>query len=418
MNFFKNLSKILLISIFSLPFISNAQSNYKPGYVVSLKGDTLKGFINYREWNKNPKQVSFKINLSDSRTQDFDVKNATGFAVVGAEYYERHIVKVSMDPVDVSAVTAKTDSNFVTDTVFLHALVKGKYVSLYSYTDDLKFRFYLSETGDTQQPLELAYHAYYDADQSNSIQYVTRYRTQLRYIAQKNGVSNSGIETLISQAKYNEDDLTRIVSKINGSSGQRLAGQSTFGTRWVAGLNVSDNVFKTEGVIEAPAGRSLLPQVFFGVDFMPNKNTQQLILRAGLVLSGGHYSVSNNDANPPFSLSLTQYTVSVVPQFIFNCYNTDNVKIFIDGGLSFNLSHYGDYGVRYHYSNSSENAIKGYPPLAKAWVSIPLKAGVLLNKKIEIYAGYIPVSNLSTIPDLTSTLTTYQAGVNYLFGAK
>jgi len=45
----KHLVKLLLIFIL-LPFISTAQTNYKPGYVVTLTGDTLHGFIDYKEW--------------------------------------------------------------------------------------------------------------------------------------------------------------------------------------------------------------------------------------------------------------------------------------------------------------------------------------------------------------------------------
>lgn len=34
--------------ILILPAFSFAQSNYKAGYVVTTKGDTLRGFINYK----------------------------------------------------------------------------------------------------------------------------------------------------------------------------------------------------------------------------------------------------------------------------------------------------------------------------------------------------------------------------------
>ncbi|MDB5026006.1 MAG: hypothetical protein JWP78_3761 [Mucilaginibacter sp.] len=42
-----------LLTVVLLPALSYAQSNYKPGYVITLKGDTLPGFIDYREWNSN-----------------------------------------------------------------------------------------------------------------------------------------------------------------------------------------------------------------------------------------------------------------------------------------------------------------------------------------------------------------------------
>jgi hypothetical protein len=39
----------VLLAVILLPAFSYAQSNYKPGYVVNLKGDTLRGFIDCRE---------------------------------------------------------------------------------------------------------------------------------------------------------------------------------------------------------------------------------------------------------------------------------------------------------------------------------------------------------------------------------
>jgi len=49
---------LLLLLLF--PFFASAQSNYKPGYVVTLPDDTIHGFIDYKEWDKNPEKISFK----------------------------------------------------------------------------------------------------------------------------------------------------------------------------------------------------------------------------------------------------------------------------------------------------------------------------------------------------------------------
>jgi len=36
------------------PAVLFAQSNFKSGYIVMPKGDTVKGYIDYREWDNNP----------------------------------------------------------------------------------------------------------------------------------------------------------------------------------------------------------------------------------------------------------------------------------------------------------------------------------------------------------------------------
>jgi hypothetical protein len=66
----------LLLFFFLLPFFSLAQTNYKPGYVVTLKGDTLRGFIDYKEWIKNPKYISFKNTPGNREVESFSPQSA------------------------------------------------------------------------------------------------------------------------------------------------------------------------------------------------------------------------------------------------------------------------------------------------------------------------------------------------------
>jgi hypothetical protein len=44
------MKKSYLALLLFLPFLSLAQSNYKRGYVITPKGDTLRGYIDFKEW--------------------------------------------------------------------------------------------------------------------------------------------------------------------------------------------------------------------------------------------------------------------------------------------------------------------------------------------------------------------------------
>ena len=406
MNFF---IKALLI-ILLLPVLVSAQSNYKPGYVVDLKGDTLKGLVDYREWEKNPARISFKN--SAGNVQEFTDQSARAFAVNGLEYYEQHMVSVSTDPVDLGKLMPKSDSNFVTKTVFLKLLVRGKYASLYYYGDDVKPRFYFSETGDNHQPEELAYHVYYDAD--NAVKNTTRYRIQLQYEAQKNNVA--GLEGLIGQARYDVDDLTRIVSKINGGTGQQMVSQSLFGTRWFAGAGVNYNDMLFTGSIAYGDAYSLFPKASVGLDILPNKSTQSFFLRVEAAFTGDSHDFKDKETE----LKVNQLTASVILQAYYNFYNSEKLKIFAGGGIAVNFSTYpthyyiADEGIDLTLTKNT-----GYPDYHPLWESIIFKAGVILNKKIEIYAGYSPATTLTNnYSDLAGDVVSYQVGINYLFGAK
>lgn len=52
-----------LVAFLLLPACAFGQQNYQPAKVTTLAGDTLRGFINYRGWDRNPRVVSFKPDL-------------------------------------------------------------------------------------------------------------------------------------------------------------------------------------------------------------------------------------------------------------------------------------------------------------------------------------------------------------------
>ena len=329
----KHLYKLSFLT-FLLPIAATAQSNYKPGYVVNSKGDTLKGFIDYKEWSKNPKQFSFKNNFGDARSEEFNLENASAFAITGFEYYERHTVSVSTDSMDVNTLHGNVQNNFVTETVFLRIVSRGSHVSLYSYTDAIKRRFYLSQVHSADEAEELAYHAYNDPEQSNTVQYVNRYRIQLQYSAQSNGVNSSSLQGAISRARYDEDDLSGIVSTINGGSVNQFTAQKTIGTRWFAGAAASYGSLKYSGVFllsDAPASSSVVPLVDAGIDVFPFKGVQKLYFRAELGAMYRQYNFAHRQAystptGATTTLNVKQFTVAFTPQVIYNIYNKQQFK--------------------------------------------------------------------------------------------
>ena len=284
----KTLLKIIP-AILLLPLLSRAQSNYKPGYVVNLKGDTLRGSVDYQEWDKNPTQVSFKNGSGNA--QELSLKNTKAFGVTGFEHFERGIVSVSLDEIEATKATARIDSNYHIDTVFLRVISGGSTLTLYSYKDDIKVRFYLVETGQSP-PQELEFHAY--SGDNQAIQYVNRYRTQLQYIAQKDAVGNTGLARTISQARYDEGDLLKIVSTINGNAGSTFTAKSLVGIRFFAGLSAVSNDMLFNGDITYPDNYHISPRASVGVDFLANKITQRLFLRIEVSVSTDTHDFTNS----------------------------------------------------------------------------------------------------------------------------
>jgi hypothetical protein len=419
--------KVLLIA-FLLPLFSFAQSNYSPGYVITLKGDTLRGYINYKEWDNNPKNVAFKKELSQPNSEIFSNKTLSGFAITGQQYYERYVVPVSLDVVDLSNIGSKLDTSYQTDTVFLRILNRGQYATLYGYKDNIKSRFYLLEAGQNQ-PYELIYHAYYNLDESSSINYVKRFRTQLQNVLQKNNINDNRISNNINQSNYSETDLTRIVKSINGNSSVQLTPKSLSGIRWFAGAGANYSKFIFTGAFEldgAPASKNISPKLDAGLDFFVNKKIQKFYLRVEAAFTYGQYSFSErNTGGVTFStssLNLKLYNPAIIPQCVYNIYNTEQLKVFVDAGIAINFPFYNHYQLITKYDSFQTVTKDNYPQLSKNYYAFPLKAGIVVSKRLEMYVSYIPSSSLTaTNPGTTnfqSNITSYQAGLNYFVGTK
>lgn len=121
------LISIALISI--IPVL--AQENYVSGYVLKLNGDTLNGFVDYRNWAKNPNVIRFKSGTAND-IREFKPLDIIGFGIMD-EIYKSAVVKVD-DSSKNGIISDSPIFTFRTDTVFLQTLYQGA-KSLYFYKD-------------------------------------------------------------------------------------------------------------------------------------------------------------------------------------------------------------------------------------------------------------------------------------------
>ncbi len=109
----------------------SSQGNYKPGYIIQMNGDTIKGFIKHRNWSTTPNKITFGTNLTDRK--EYGVLDILGFGV-GDEYFESATINLE--------VGESAQLIFQSTIVFLQALVRGE-KSLYSYNAKEGVRFYI-----------------------------------------------------------------------------------------------------------------------------------------------------------------------------------------------------------------------------------------------------------------------------------
>lgn len=304
----------------------------------------------------------------------------------------------------------------------------------YSYTDRVKTRFYVVENVD-KKAIELNYYVYLDESTRSAVPEYA-YRMQLLGLVNKYKPANTKINSQLHNTRYDEGDIYKIVQIINGSNDAQVTSESAPGTRFFLGLGGKESklTFKGQpkGTISGPsvfyAGTnrsSFSPTLSGGIDLFLNKSTQKLIIRTEVSFFTASYNIDNESVSfggTTGSLDFKQYTATVNPQIIYNFYSTDKLKAFLDFGLGINLSAYNNYNYTTVYKIGTSGIVNTitknkFPVFNKLWPSFPIKAGVVVSKHIEIYAGYLPASEIASKYNVFSVqVASYQGGINYLFG--
>jgi hypothetical protein len=421
-DFYKPLCLILLF-----PFFTWAQSNYKHGYVVTAKGDTLHGFIDYQDWSSNPTSVSFKSAVDDRNHQKFTTNDINFFNVEGFETYKKFTCSISMDGTNTMHLNTGRDTSFALETVFLQVLQKGKNVALYSYTDDIKTRFYIGESPD-YTPTELVYRIYDDIATNGTTVTENTYLKQLFALANKHNVLDDDLTNIFQKSNYIKPDLLTIVSKINGVSktefSKKYTAHAKFNFYVSAAVNISYTSSSGDSPFTAGGGKSYTsyePAVSFGLNLIPNPNTGKVEFRGALSFAETQFnSVYQLKVSPYVGVkaSFDQLGVSFIPQAIYNFYNSESFKFYCGVGIAFTY---------FNYSNAAFVSQNPATPITDIAANDPyhfnpfdesflLEAGVRFNKKFGIFAN-------AAIPTATTrggyfqlTSSNKQIGIVYLFG--
>lgn len=406
--------------IFLNPLISSAQSNYKPGYVVTLKGDTVKGYIDYKEWIQNPSAVNFEPETGATPSV-YGINNCSAFGVNGFEYYRQYTTSISQDKVQVANLTVGLNKKTLVKAVYLKVLASGKNVTLFTYNDGIKRRFFTAETNEPA--IELIHSLYLDPEDNSRIVTLNSYTRQLQQLAAKYQPENAKLINEASTVDYNEKDLKQLIYAINGNSvNLTLKSADQFGTRLFTGVGINNNHTSFYDGLTSKSS-SLYPEVNFGADLFINKDVGSLLLRLQLGFTGAKASTASTgmDANSSTATALKydQFVVFFNPQILYNLYNTNSTKIYVAIGGQLNYASYSNksyitsYMLSGDYTQTSNNDFPGVEPF---YLNLTSKIGVVINNTLEINAGYNPSTRINGDEGYNLNESSFKAGINYLFG--
>lgn len=419
----KALSAFLLAPLFSL-----AQSNYKTGYVVTLKGDTIHGFIDYREWDSNPSAINFK-KIADSKTaQSFTPADIVYFNIDDLEAYQTYTGKISTDPTGVDNPSSRDTSSKMA-SVFFKILQKGQYLQLFSYTDNIKSRFYIGEAPN-YQPVELIYRVYTDVKAVNSAGNIVTentYMKQLFALANKYNAMDNELEKIFQDENYAGWYILKIVSKINkiSKSDSKKNKKSNPGIKLFAdaGVNIANISPGSTSPYATSGGKSTTsfgPTAGFGVALLANANTGKLQLHVQVSVSEASYnSLYENKVDPMIGVkaSFDDLIIAFTPEIIYNFYNAENLKFYGGVGFAVGYNNYSNafFGPQNPNDNFYGTATNNPYYFRNTETSFVIKAGVQFSKRLGVFIDYTASSPLTSGGYFELNNTQERVGISYLF---
>lgn len=278
-NLFKKLIALVVIVLINTPLFS--QENFVAGYIINQNGDTIRGFVDYRNWGKNPNKVSFR-NTINSEIKFYTPLEISAFSALD-EIYKSAVVKV--DNSNVKEISTSSAFNFRTDTIFLQTFFQGS-KSLYYYKDNYdQDNFYLYNNSQFEL---LEFKKYIKADETGHQFLLTnkRFIGQLRFYLK----DCPNIDMKLKDLAYNPQSLQKLFEYYYSQMKNEVVLVRTneklkaeFGI--VLGLSIIDLKFVTTAAIFDP-----LPKAKFDNSINP---TGGLFMNIVLPRNNGKWSIYN-----------------------------------------------------------------------------------------------------------------------------
>jgi hypothetical protein len=186
-----------------------SQQNYLPGYIIMLNRDTVRGFIDYRNWDQNPTRITFKNEVSGSSSiyRPMEIKS---FGVLD-EVYESALVERESSLTSLHYLQYDPALQIETDTVFLQTIVSGTKDLLYLKDRDGKDQFYVRQDSGYSLLIYKKYIKMLDdrriqLQEKSIVMENKKYQGQLTVYLQ----DCAGIRDLLKYTGYNKQDMEKL----------------------------------------------------------------------------------------------------------------------------------------------------------------------------------------------------------------
>ncbi len=399
--------KLILFSLLILPAsILTAQKKNHNGYIITNNGDTVNGYIEYKNWDFNPDKIIFKKDLSGTDENTFDVKDLCGFGIPGIDIYERYQCNISMDFTDINNLSTGPSYKKANQDIFLKRVFISPEIDFYIYRDNIKERYFIKEKKDSI-PQELSYRVYYPNKNDNTSVKEEDFKNEILLLIDKYARGNESLKNSVSYLAYAQMPLKNILLRITNSPDnakdvkgvkRSASGKTKFSFFLQGGINARLFKGKTLNSNNIPASpKSYSPVLGGGVDIVLNKFRDKFFIRLEINYASSKHEFKQKGT---FSVFNTQQTssfkepiLSLVPSFNFTLYNSAKVKLFLGLGIGYSVSpHVKNLSNTKYYDSSGAFAGEANYTIkdgANSELELNLLPGVIINNRFLITGAFI-----------------------------
>jgi hypothetical protein len=383
-HFFSRISLLLLFYLLAIT-MAFAQKNLQPGLIVTLSKDTLHGFIDYRNWGKNPAKIDFYRSEKDVATV-YSPLEIESFRV-SDETYNSAIVTIDDSPFKTEDLREEMVFNYLTDTVFLLNLVDGE-KNLYFFMD-IKGKEHFFIKNNSAYEL-LLYKRYLKRDEvvGLSIAQYNKYVGQLHIYLQ----DCSSIQSKLDDLKYARKNLVNLFLYYYECSKKKMVSQNKavshpyeFGV--LAGCSITKLKF-TSGMdyfskANYPLSKKFSAGLFLNIVFP--RNFGRVALSNELLYYPFKTECFYNNA---VKTSIGLHYIMINNMILYK-YPLYKVNLFLKSGTSFGIGFSETNNQKFEETTfQSASEAKAFSELNKLYLGINLGVG-LKFRKYSIEAKYI-----------------------------
>ncbi len=387
--------KILPVLACLVFYSVSAQKNFKNGWVVLNNGDTLKGQINYRQWNANPTQIEFKAN----KTVTYTVNDLKAFTVSGEDNYQKFTIQYHYLLPVIESVTIPEDDNQTKEaTVWLRIIAPGNY-SLGEYTTPDRSFFYVIRDG---KPEELVYgtgiKSFVDDKHKNDPNYDKTgfwknelYKDQLTRLL---STVNPSAALSTKNLSYSREDISAFFDKMNNNKSS-IADRKSFKGSWGILLGVS---YCSSTPNDDPNGQfhnGTATNNFFptaGVDFtlLSQRNLSRFGITVGLTVDNvNSVIIAPDNGGVSYETHLNDYYASLSASAFYVMNPLDKAKWYIGAGVSGSLLVSKNNYVLVKNTIIANTQKRDGQPDVNGFVAAPfISSGIKINR-LNFFARYI-----------------------------